>query len=721
MTKYLLEIGTEELPAGQIEESCTRLEECFGRELNEANLSFSSMKTMSTPRRLTLIIDGVADKQETTSKKVKGPPVKSAFKEDGSPKEAAEKFAERHGLKVEQLDKEEYGKELYLVANVTSEGRQAEEVLAEIAPRVIHHISGERLMRWGDSELKFVRPIRWIVSLLDNKVVQFDLNEISAGQVTYGHRILAPGKIELKHVDEYVEKLRAAKVLASPQEREQLITKQVGEIAASVKGKARQLNGPLLQEVVNITEWPHAIIGKFSEDYLTLPDTLLETVMVHHQRYFPVEKPVTTSATTGNLLPYFITISNNDTPNAFGEITQGNERVLRARLADGKFFFFDDQKTKLMARKDRLGQLTFQQGLGSYLDKTNRLTKLAGKLSDKLGLEPKVAVPLERTMELCKLDLVTNLVGELTELQGYVGAWYAELEGEPPEVVQAIASHYSPRFTDEGIPQDVVGRFVAVLDKLDHVVGLFALGKKPSGSSDPFALRRNAQGMVDIIVDGLAEYKIDLEWLSDELLETFEVMLSRDGGEKKKKAFNRDTVKAEFGEFITQRLKGKLLDKGFGREIVEAVLSNENPLNNLADTVSRCLSAEKLFKSEEGIATARAGVRIGNILKPDSPEKLDEKALTEPVEKELWKNFQEQFLAKWEKDGSFRRPQNEKEYDEVLKLLASLAPHVDKFFLDVMVNDPDKAKRDNRHALLRKIDRYYSSIASFPKLQPLLP
>ncbi|MDZ4832429.1 MAG: glycine--tRNA ligase subunit beta [Candidatus Melainabacteria bacterium] len=722
MTKYLLEIGTEELPAGQIEESCTRLEENFASELREANLSFSTMKTLSTPRRLTLIIDGLGDKQETISKKVKGPPVNKAFKEDGSATPQAEGFAAKNGLKVDQLDKEEYGKEVYLVANLTIEGRAAAEVLAEIAPRVIHQISGERLMRWGDCELKFVRPIRWIVSLLDNRVVNFKLDQIAAGQTTFGHRILAPGEIKLGHVDEYVEKLRAAKVLVCPQEREDLIRTQVSEIAESVLGKARQLSGPLLQEVVNITEWPQAIVGKFAEDYLTLPDTLLETVMVHHQRYFPVEKPKTTTATTGNLLPYFITISNNDTPSAVSEITQGNERVLRARLADGKFFFFDDQKTKLSARKDRLGQLTFQQGLGSYLDKTNRLTKLANKLSEKLKLEAKIAVPFERTMELCKLDLVTNLVGELTELQGYVGAWYAELEGEPPEVVQAIASHYSPRFTHEGIPADVVGRFVALLDKLDHVVGLFALGKKPSGSSDPFALRRNAQGLVDIIMDGLNEFKIDLEWLSDELLDTFEVMLAHDGGEKsKKKAFARETVKADFADFISQRLRGKLLDKGFGREIVEAVLSNGNPLNDLADTVARCRSAEKLFKSEAGITTARAGVRIGNILKSDSPDTFNPGALTEPVEKELWKNFNEQFQSKWEKNGEYRRPTNEQEYDEVLALLAPLAPHVDKFFEDVMVNDPDKAKRDTRHGLLKRIDQYYSVIASFPKLQPLLP
>jgi glycyl-tRNA synthetase beta chain len=718
----LLEIGTEELPAGQIEESCTRLEEYFGKELKEAKLSFSSMKTLSTPRRLTLIIDGLADKQETTSKKVKGPPVAKAFNEDGSPTPQAKGFADKNGLKVEQLDKEEHGKELYLVANLTIAGRPAAEVIAEIAPRVILQISGERLMRWGDCELKFVRPIRWIVSLLDNDIVKFTLEHVSAGRDTFGHRILAPGKIEIKSVDEYVEKLRGAKVLACPAEREQLIKKQVGEIAHSVKGKARQLDGPLLQEVVNITEWPHAIIGRFGEDYLTLPDTLLETVMVHHQRYFPVERPETTNATTGNLLPYFITISNNDTKSAEGEITKGNERVLRARLADGKFFFFDDQKTKLSARKDRLGQLTFQQGLGSYLDKTNRLTKLANKLSTKLKLEPKIAIPFERTMELCKLDLVTNLVGELTELQGYVGAWYAELEGEPPEVVQAIASHYSPRFNDEGIPQDIVGRFVAVIDKLDHVVGLFSLGKKPSGSSDPFALRRNAQGMVDIIVDGLADFAIDLDWLADELISTFEVMLAHGDLEKgKKKPFSRETVKNDFNEFITQRLKGKLLDKGFGREIVEAVLSTGNPLNDMADTVSRCRSAEKLFQSEGGIATVRAGVRIGNILKADSPDTLNENALTEPVEKELWEQFKSHFKAKWETNGQFRQPANEQEYDEVLKLLAPLAPHVDKFFVDVMVNDPDKAKRDNRHALLKNIDRYYNVIASFPKLQPLLP
>ncbi|MBX9669469.1 MAG: glycine--tRNA ligase subunit beta [Candidatus Obscuribacterales bacterium] len=716
MKKYLLEIGTEELPAGYIEEALIRLEEFFAKELNDANLTFSSMKTLSTPRRMSVIVEGMGEKQATTSRKIKGPPVKTAFKEDGQPTPQAEGFAAKNGLTVKDLDKEEIGKETYLVANLTVEGKPAQDVLAEIAPRVISQLSGERLMRWGDYEMKFVRPIRWLLSLLDSQVVEFQLDEVKASNTTFGHRILSPGTVTIGKVDEYVEKLREKKVIVCQKEREDLITKQVSEIAKSVNGKAKQISGPLLKEVVNITEWPHAVIGKFSEDYLSLPDALLETIMVHHQRYFPVEKPQSTNATTGNLLPYFITISNNDTKSAEPSIRQGNERVLRARLADGKFFYFDDQKTKLSERKDRLGQLTFQQGLGSYLDKTQRLTKLAGKLSDNLKLEPKIAVPLERTMELCKLDLVSNLVGELPELQGYVGAWYAEQEGEPPEVVHAIASHYSPRFTDDGIPKDFVGRFVAVVDKIDHVTGLFALGKKPSGSSDPFALRRQAQGLVDIVVDGLSNYAIDVEWLIDNLLDTFEPSLSG-----RKKALSRIDIKAEISEFLLQRLRGKLLDKGFGREIVEAVLSAGNPLNDMANTVVRCESIEKLIRTPEGLAVVKAGVRVGNILKPDSPDTLDESALKEQIEAELWSAFNDQVRSKWEKDGSFKLPTTADECEELLNLLRPVAPLVDKFFDDVMVNDPDKAKRDNRHALLKKLDLYFSSVAVFPKLQQLLP
>lgn len=732
MKKYLLEIGTEELPAGQIADATARLQELFSKELSDAGLSFGSTKTFSTPRRLAILIEGLADRQPDAAKKTKGPPVSTSFDASGKPLPAATGFADKHGLKVEQLDKEDFGGKEHLVANVTVQGKPAAEVLQDIAPRVICFLSFERPMRWGSSDMKFSRPIRWIVSILDSQVVPFHLDGMQSGNETYGHRILSPGKVQIANADEYVEKLKSKKVIACADERQEIITREVEELARSVNGKAKQLSGSLLEEVVNLTEWPHALIGKFSEEYLTLPGALLETVMVHHQRYFPVEKSDSQtkegkaqSATANNLLPYFIAVSNNNELNASKTITQGNERVLKARLADGKFFYFDDQKTKLSMRKEQLGHLTYQQNLGTYKDKTERLSKLAGKLSKNLSLEPKVSIPLESTMELFKLDLVTNLVHELPELQGYVGSWYAELEGEPKEVVRAIASHYSPRDNNDTIPDDTVGRLVGVLDKVDHVTGLFALGKKPSGSSDPFALRRNTQGLVDIVVDGLKSYRIDINWMIDELLSAIELMLAAakkpPKHDEKPKPVPLDKIKEEIQDFITQRLRGKLLDMEFSREIVEAVLSARNPLEHIADTVVRCRSLDKLIKSPNGLAVVRGGVRIGNILKPDSPDKVDESKLAMPIEKELWQAFNNLVRSKWETNGAFRAPETEADYDSLLELVRPLSPLIDKFFDDVMVNDQDMEKRNTRHAILKNIDRYFSSIAMFSKLQPILP
>jgi glycyl-tRNA synthetase beta chain len=353
MPNYLLEIGTEELPAGFIPEAQTRLEQLMSEGLKSKNLPFQSMKTMSTPRRLTILVNDLALNQTTTKTKVKGPPVDKCFDGSGAATQAASGFAKRNNLSVDQLDREEIGGITYVIANVTSEGKPAQEVLAEIVPKIIMQLSGERLMRWGSSELKFSRPIRWIVSLLDDKVVPFQLDKLTAGRLSMGHRILAPGTVEIGKPDEYVDKLKAAKVLVEPAARQALIEQQVAQLAEKLNGKARQLSGPLLEEVVHITEWPRAVLGDFAHEYLDLPDTLIETIMVHHQRYFPVEKIQTDSNGDKNsilkksLLPHFITIANNDLEEAQKEIKQGNERVLKARLADGRFFYFDDQKTKL--------------------------------------------------------------------------------------------------------------------------------------------------------------------------------------------------------------------------------------------------------------------------------------------------------------------------------------------------------------------------------------
>lgn len=719
MADYLLEIGTEELPAGYIPDAQAELLQLMTEALNGANLPFESIRTLSTPRRLTLIVGGMATKQTTTHKKVKGPPVRASFDASGAPTKTGIGFAEKHGLQVEQLVREEVGGEEYLYANVTTEGKPAADVISEIVPKVISKLSGERLMRWGSSDMKFSRPIRWIVSLLDNEPVSVALDGLKSGRESAGHRILGPAKVQIKDASSYVSDLRAAHVMVDPEERRKIISEQVAQSAKDVSGVPKQLKGSLLEEVVNITEWPHAVRGEFAKEYLDLPDTLIETIMVHHQRYFPVEKPdadTSAKAAKNNLLPYFITVSNNDRAEAKAMIKQGNERVLRARLADGRFFYFDDQKSKLSDRKDGLQQLTFQEGLGSYGDKMQRLVKASQLINEQLKLEPRLAVCLERAVELCKLDLVSNLVRELPELQGYVGAWYAEREGQPPDVVTAISSHYSPRSTDDTIPGDTVGQFAAVADKIDNIVGLFALGKKPSGSSDPYALRRQAQGLVDILMDGLTAYPLNLTLLVEKLLDQFEPYLKNT-----KRGFDRNKIRLEVHDFLSQRLTGKLLDAGVGREIASAVIAARDPFENLADVRVRYECLDKLLRSEKGLELVRVGNRVGRILDADSPDAVNPALFANDAERTLWDTFNKEVVKKWRADGSFEAPRTAAEYDQVLELLQAIVAPIDKFFVDVMVNDPDQAKRNNRHGLLKQIDRYFRSIADFPKLQPLLP
>jgi glycyl-tRNA synthetase beta chain len=708
MPDYLLEIGTEELPAGQINEAQAKLEQLMGDSLKSHNLAFDSVKAMSTPRRLVVMVKNVQAKQETTTNRVKGPKVQQAFGADGKPTPQATGFAGKHGLTVEQLEREEVGGAEHLFANVTVVGKTAQAVFQEIAPGLVGQLPFARPMVWGSNTMKFSRPIRWIVSLLDDEVVEFQLEGLKSGRITQGHRILSPGDINLKNPSEYSDKLKNAKVIVDPAERRKAIEAGVLDRAKELGGDARQLGGSLLDEVVNLTEWPHPVVGEFGKEYLELPDTLIETIMVHHQRYFPIEKK-TKNGDDNNLLPYFITISNNDRKEAQASIKQGNERVIKARLADGKFFYFDDQKTKLSDRKEALDQLTFQEGLGSYGEKVDRLIMLAGQIVDTLALDSNVKMCLERTAKLCKLDLVSNLVRELPELQGYVGSWYAKKEGEPPEIVTAISSHYAPRHTDDGIPKDSVGQLVSAIDKLDNVVGLFALGKKPSGSSDPYALRRQAQGLVDILVHGLSEKALSVSALVEKLLDEFEPKLKNS-----KRGFKREEIRAEVNDFIVQRLKARLLEGGRSREIIDAVLSIKDPLVDVSDVLKRLALIESLAKTEEGLALFRVGNRIGRILQGPAGDEVSESLFSEDAEKKLWAKFSkevEEVIAK-EKIAD-----NEK----ALKLLAKVTPEIDGFFEKVMVNDEDEKKRANRRALLNRIYKHFAEVADFPKLQPIIP
>lgn len=711
MPTYLLEIGTEELPADHVPEAQERLKTLLSDKLTAENVPFESIKTYGTPRRLSCIISGLAAVQSTVKKKVKGPPVKSSFDAAGKPLPAATGFAQKQGLKIEELDREEIDGAERLVANLTIEGKASSGVLKEIVPHAITQLSGERLMRWGDSELKFSRPIRWIVSILDKEELPVQLEGIKSGRDSYGNRVLAPEKLSISDPDTYVDTLRQAKVLVDPQERRALIEKQVTEAAEKLSGKPRQLKGALLDEVTNILEWPCAVVGEFGKDYLELPDTLIETVMVHHQRYFPVEK-AESAGSTQKLLPYFIAVANNDRNEAHDYIKKGNERVIKARLADGKFFFFDDQKEKLLDRRAKLDELTFQEGLGSYLKKTDRLCLAAKHLTAALMLEPKYFVCIERALMLCKLDLVSNLVRELPELQGYVGAWYAAREGETVEVVEAIANHYAPRHPEDNIPPDMVGRFTAFLDKLDTLVGLFALGRRPSGSSDPYALRRQCYGMIDILMEGLNEYRVNVSEMMAFFMEQIKPTLAN------KKGFDAAKALTDLSEFLVQRIRTKLLDAGIHREVIEAVCSSGRVLSDIPDAVTRCRVLEDLIKADSQLTLIRAGVRVGKILANDEVLKMNPDAFASEHERNLYKTFLEQVQSKWPENKLARSAE---EYRQLLSCLQTLEKPIDEFFDNVLVEDPDKAKRDNRHALLQAIYKYFSAIGDFRYLKPLLP
>ncbi|MCW5822575.1 MAG: glycine--tRNA ligase subunit beta [Cyanobacteria bacterium TGS_CYA1] len=709
--KYLLEIGTEELPAPQIPMMLNQLTESLTKELTNLNLTPKLVKGLSTPRRLVAIVEGLPDKQPTINKKVKGPPVRTALDKDGNPTKAALGFADKQHVDFKSLKQEEEKGELYLVADVTIEGKPTSEVLSQIMPGIISGLTSERQMRWGDYSMKFSRPIRWIVSLFDDQVIEFELENLKAGRETRGHRILAPGMVSIASVDKYAETLKSKKVLVCPKEREEAITQQVITLAGSVAGSARRLSGSLLEEVVHITEWPCAIIGGYDPSYLVLPDRLLETIMVHHQRYFPIEETKktngdSTSHKSKKLLPYFIAVTNNDIgqkESAKSAVRQGNERVLKARLADGKFFYFDDQKTKLTDRVEALKQLTFQRGLGSYFEKSQRLEKAIAKIAKDANLDAGQTKKLEQIAKTCKLDLVTNLVGELPELQGYVGSWYAQEEGLGEEVAMAIAEHYAPRSFEDVPAPSFLGRIIAVVDKLDHLVGLFVLGKRPTGSSDPFALRRNAQGLVDTLLEGLESggktVHIDIEDNAKHLLELY-----ADTNAAKK--LDQDKLLCDLFDFLTQRLKARLLDQNLNRMIIESVLAG-SPLKNIQDTRYRATILEKLVQSPEGLGIVRACVRIANIVDKKNQYQIDQANLSETVEKKLYEAMRDKKFSD--------------DYNHNLKILEGLVPHIDAFFDEVMVNDPDDKKRQNRQALLQMIQSGFSNLGDFSKLQPLLP
>jgi len=670
MSKYLLEIGTEELPHKFIPSAQEQLKKGFEKLLNDNQISYGEIKTYATPRRLAVKICDLPEKQADVEKVLKGPIAHIAFDENKNLTPAGLGFAKKNGVAPENL----YIEDNYVFAKVEQKGKLTKDILSENVESIVLKLQGSHFMRWADLEVKFQRPIRWVVSIFDNEELPVEIAKVKSSRFSRGHRFKSD-KVEIKSPDDYVSALRENNVYACPDERRETIVSLAKEAAAKI-GAEVALDNDLVDEVSNLTEYPVPAICSFDEKYLNIPEKVNVTVMATHQRYFPLYK-------NGKLLNKFITMTNY-IGNEFENIKAGNERVVVARLEDGLFFFEQDTKTPLADKENDLKGVTFQKGMGTMFDKTERIEKLSKYLADEIGADDK---DILRTAKLCKCDLVTKLVFEFTELQGFIGGDYARISGEKENVAKGITEHYFPLGTDSELASTIEGQIVGISDKIDTVCAVFADGRKPTGSADPLGVRRAVLGILKtVIANNLKINLSNLIKLSVSLLP--------------KKAENEPALLKDINEFFTQRLV--ILYSGeYSHDVLEACVSGKDVLADLSDFVKRLELVNKMVKSESYGKFHEAANRIIRIIKDSKPSDVDEKLLKEEAEKELYKAL---LTVKSE------------EYAELSKELMNITCAVDKFFEDVLVMDKDESIKANRINLLGKIKEKFEKIADFSKI-----
>ncbi len=685
---FLLEIGVEEMPARFLDPALAELKELAAAALSEQRLAFKRLLPCGSPRRIAIIVEGMAVSQEPLEMEVKGPAVKVAYK-DGVPTRAAEGFAAGQGVKVTDLAKKPVGGVDYVFALRREEGRPASEVLPEIVPGLITGLHFPKPMRWRDLDFRFARPIRWIVSLFGAEIVDFEFAGLKTGRITYGHRFLCKEPITLASPAEYVEKMRQNYVLVDVLERKHEIWRQVRELAATVGGTVEE-NEDLLNEVNNLVEYPTALMGEFSSDYLKLPKEALVTPMREHQRYFPVVDA------DGRLMAKFIAVKNGAADH-LDIVRAGNEKVLRARLADADFFFREDLKTPLAGKVSELKKIVFQESLGTVYDKAMRVCEMADYLAGIFEAGAEAKKTALRAALLAKADLVTNMVYEFPELQGFMGREYAQRSGEGQEVAEAIFEHYLPRFAGDVLPETLPGKILSIADKIDTIVGCFAIGIQPTGSQDPYALRRQALGISNIIL--AAKTYVPLEKLIGTAYNCYE------GKVQLKLTLNE--VKEEVGEFFKQRIKGILDDRGFSYDTVDAVLTAGH--DDLCDVLLRA-SALADFRREPDFADLlTAFIRANNLSKKAGSLSIDPALLEDQSEKELFR-----LLSKVQAQaGEYLKQQD---YRSLFEAIAAFREPLDKFFNSVMVMVDDVKLRDNRLALLAGIAALVKQTADLSKI-----
>ena len=709
MPDFLLEIGCEEIPARMIDAASQELREHVATLLSRERLSVGGEITgFETPRRLAVMATGIAASQADVVEQVNGPSVNVAYK-DGQPTPAAHAFAKKAGVEVSQLEKVATPKGEYLAAKVTKKGRSAAEILAELLPKEIATIYWPKNMYWRKANERFVRPVRWLVAMLDGDVVPLEFDGIRAGKTSRGHRILTGEAVTIPRAGSaYVESLRAAKVLGRP-EREHQIRKALDAATRTVAGARWREDKVLLDTVVNLTEFPSAILGGFDPQFLALPEEVLVTVMRDHQKYFAIEDA------NGKLLPYFLAVLNTDS-DPQGLIRHGNERVLRARFNDARFFWETDQKKSLLERLELLRNVTFQKDLGSYYEKTQRVQRLCSWLSEILKQNGVTVRPgvIHKAACLAKTDLTTELVKEFTELQGIVGGLYArvqQLDQTLPEatrfaIADTIYDHYKPESTDDDVPRSLEGAVLSVGDKADTIAGMFALGLVPSGSKDPFALRRQANAIVKVI----AEKKLPLR-LSDLMKDA---RAGYQGSQAEKKFVDPDKFAGSVATFFRERLEFYLRDVcGYAYDVVKAVLGAD--AEDVLDVVRRAEAVKKVLHLPEFQAIGAACKRMRNILRQAAEKGIAPAAKVEALpdsadeEKDLIAYLQQT-------GGPVEAHRGKKEYLDALRLLSTAREPVDAFFDKVMVMVEDERVRANRLALLQALLKEFSTIADFSEI-----
>ena len=682
------EIGVEEIPAFDLDSANKQLEKMVPAAFADARIPYDSIEIHSSPRRLIVMAYGVADATEALVEEYKGPAAKIAFDADGNPTKAAIGFARGKGLSPESLERREVNGTEYVFATKNIPATPVADLLPDVLAGFITAIKWPRSCRWAAYREYFVRPVRWIVAMLDDVVLPVSFAGAESSNFTMGHRVLAPGKHTVDTAANLLDVIRAAYVIPTQAERERIIREGVAAIEAET-GFTADLPAKTLLEVVNLSEYPQPLVSTFDEEFLQVPEEIIVDAMLMHQRYFPLYDAA------GKLTNKFIIVSNGN-PECAATIIDGNERVVRARLDDAKFFYEEDLKHPLESYIEKLDKVVFQESLGTVRQKAERLEKLACALSADAQLSAADAADAKRAARLCKADLVTNAVIEFTSVQGVMGSYYAAASGETPQVAQAIGQHYQPRFAGDALPDTTVGKLVALADKLDTICGLFAVGQGPTGSSDPFALRRSAIGIVNMLEAGLP---ISLAAAIDESLASFAAQGV---------AFDAAAVRAEVVDFFVTRTKVMLRDAGVNADTIDAVLAAGVEEPAVISQRAHALEDARANDAETFDNLATAYARANNLRKPELGEDVDDALLTEP-ERALAGAVAtaEQAVASALASDDFAA---------ALSQLAALRAPIDGFFADVMVMDEDAALRDNRLRLLNRFVAVFANVADFGKM-----